>query len=60
MDLHFLFGEALLFRTLQDLESKGFAYAIIGDPGPVDFYRNKLDALEIPNSQPGIYRGMLK
>lgn len=53
-------GEALLFRTLQDLESKGFAYAVIGDPGPVDFYRNKLDALEIPNSQPGIYRGMLK
>ena len=53
-------GEALLFRTLQDLESKGFAYAVIGDPGPVDFYRKKLDALEIPNSQPGIYRGMLK
>ncbi|WMT89611.1 GNAT family N-acetyltransferase [Pelagibacterium sp. H642] len=53
-------GEALLFKTLQDLESKGFAYAVIGDPGPVDFYKNKLDATEIPASKPGIYRGMLK
>lgn len=53
-------GEALLFRTLEDLRDKGFAYAVIGDPGPVEFYKKKLDAMEIPNSKPGIYRGMLK
>ena len=53
-------GEALLFKTLEDLWAKGFAYAIIGDPGPVDFYRKKLDALDIPNSSPGIYKGLLK
>ena len=53
-------GEALLFRTLEDLRDRGFAYAVIGDPGPVDFYKKKLDAMEIPNSKPGIYRDMLK
>lgn len=53
-------GEALLFRTLQSLENKGFAYAVIGDPGPVEFYKKRLDAMEIPASKPGIYRGMLK
>lgn len=53
-------GEALLFRTLEDLRDKGFAYAVIGDPGPVEFYKKKLDAMEIPNSKPGIYRDMLK
>lgn len=52
-------GEALLFRTLQDLESKGFAYAVIGDPGPVEFYKKKLDAMEIPGSKPGIYKGII-
>lgn len=52
-------GEALLFRTLQDLENKGFAYAVIGDPGPVEFYKKKLDAIEIPGSRPGIYKGMI-
>lgn len=53
-------GEALLFKTLEDLRNRGFAYAIIGDPGPVDFYKKKLDAVEIPNSKPGIYKDMLK
>ena len=53
-------GEALLFRTLEDLRDRGFAYAVIGDPGPVEFYKKKLDAMEIPNSRPGIYKDMLK
>jgi hypothetical protein len=33
---------------------------VIGDPGPVAFYKKKLDAMEIPHSKPGIYRDMLK
>lgn len=52
-------GEALLFAALDGLREAGYAYAIIGDPGPVDFYRKRLDALEIPGSWPGVYRGML-
>ncbi|WP_417584745.1 GNAT family N-acetyltransferase [Pelagibacterium sp.] len=53
-------GEALLFRTLEDLRDRGFAYGVIGDPGPVAFYKKKLDAMEIPNSKPGIYKDMLR
>ncbi|MDK4740329.1 GNAT family N-acetyltransferase [Rhizobium sp. CNPSo 3464] len=53
-------GEALLFAVLYGLREAGYAYAIIGDPGPVEFYRKRLDILEIPGSWPGIYRGMLR
>lgn len=52
-------GEALLLATLNGMREAGYAYAVIGDPGPVAFYRKRLDALEIPKSEPGIYRGML-
>lgn len=53
-------GEALLIATLRGMREAGYAYAVIGDPGPVEFYRKRLDALEIPGSKPGIYRGMLR
>lgn len=53
-------GEALLFATLAGMREAGYAYAIIGDPGPVEFYRKRLDALEIPKSAPGLYAGMLR
>lgn len=53
-------GEALLIATLKGMREAGYAYAVIGDPGPVAFYRKRLDALEIPGSDPGIYRGMLR
>lgn len=53
-------GEALLFATLRGMRELGYAYAIIGDPGPVDFYLKRLDAMLIPNSSPGVYRGMLR
>lgn len=52
-------GEALLFAVLDDLKTKGFAYAVIGGAGPVGFYKSKLDAMEIPGSEPGWYAGML-
>jgi GNAT superfamily N-acetyltransferase len=52
-------GEALLIATLRGMREAGYAYAVIGDPGPVEFYRRRLDALEIPKSSPGLYRGML-
>jgi GNAT superfamily N-acetyltransferase len=53
-------GEALLLATLHAMREDGYGYAIIGDPGPVEFYKKRLDALEIPGSKPGIYRGMLR
>lgn len=53
-------GEALLIATLKGMREAGYAYAVIGDPGPVEFYRKRLDALEIPHSKPGIYAGMLR
>jgi predicted N-acetyltransferase YhbS len=52
-------GEALLIATLKGMRQAGYAYAVIGDPGPVAFYQKRLDALEIPKSKPGIYAGML-
>ncbi len=53
-------GEALLFATLRGMREAGYAYAIIGGVGPVDFYRKHLDVVVIPGSDPGIYRGMLR
>ncbi|MEQ1769101.1 MAG: GNAT family N-acetyltransferase [Devosia sp.] len=53
-------GEALLIATLRGMREAGYAYAVIGDPGPVDFYRKRLEAFEIPNSSPGQYAGMLR
>jgi GNAT superfamily N-acetyltransferase len=53
-------GEALLIATLKAMRAACYAYAIIGDPGPVEFYRRRLDALEIPGSKPGIYAGMVR
>jgi predicted GNAT family acetyltransferase len=53
-------GEALLIATLKGMSEAGYAYAVIGDPGPVAFYQKRLDALEIPKSKPGIYAGMLR
>lgn len=53
-------GEALLIVTLKAMRDAGYAYAVIGDPGPVAFYTKRLDALEIPKSKPGHYAGMLR
>lgn len=52
-------GEALLIATLRAMREAGYAYGVIGDPGPVAFYTKRLDALEIPKSKPGHYAGML-
>lgn len=53
-------GEALLITTLRAMREAGYAYSVIGDAGPVAFYRKRLDALEIPKSTPGHYAGMLR
>jgi GNAT superfamily N-acetyltransferase len=53
-------GRALLMATLKDMASQGYAYGIIGATTSLDFYRKEIAAVEIPESTPGFYRGMLK
>ena len=53
-------GRHLLLRALDALAQDGYAYAIIGAVGPVEFYRSACGAIEIPGSDPGPYRGLLR
>ncbi|RED53761.1 GNAT family N-acetyltransferase [Aestuariispira insulae] len=52
-------GSELLYQTLKAMRGAGYAYAIIGDVGPVEFYQNRIGAILIEGSDPGIYRDML-
>jgi hypothetical protein len=38
----------------------GYVYAIVGAAGPVPFYQKTVGAIVIPDSEPGIYMGLLK
>jgi len=53
-------GTALLLAGLDALRTQGYAYAIIGWAGPVAFFEKTVGAKIIENSEPGIYRGMLR
>jgi hypothetical protein len=53
-------GKALLLASLVALREMGYAYAIIGGAGPVDFYANAVGATVIEGSIPGIYRDGLQ
>lgn len=53
-------GTALLLACMHAMRADGYGYAIIGSAGPVDFYKRTLGAVEIENSTPGIYEGMLR
>lgn len=57
---HHGIGSALLSAALHDMAAQGYAYAIIGAPDSVEFYRERAGAIEIPDSDPGFYRGKLK
>lgn len=52
-------GKALLLACLHAMREQGYAYAIIGGAGPVDFYAKAVGATVIEGSVPGIYKGML-
>ncbi len=49
-------GTALLLRCLQAMAANGYAYAVIGGAGAVEFFKKTVNAFEIPWSSPGIYR----
>lgn len=51
-------GRALLIRCLMSMKEKGYAYAIIGGVGPMDFYKKAVGATPIEGSDPGAYRNM--
>ncbi|NIZ60010.1 GNAT family N-acetyltransferase [Sedimentitalea sp. CY04] len=48
-------GKHLLMHTLNQLRHAGFAYAVIGQAGPVDFYKAACGAIVIPGSEPGFF-----
>ncbi len=53
-------GAALLRAALADMRAAGYGYAVAGAVGPGDFFRRVAGAVEIPDSTPGLYAGMLK
>lgn len=53
-------GVALLLAGLHAMQHEGYAYAIIGGAGPLDFFQRTVGAVPIEHSSPGIYRGMLR
>src|SRR5437588_9429745 len=53
-------GKALLVASLWGLRELGYVYGIIGRAGPVEFYREAVGAIAIPDSEPGIYTDWLK
>jgi GNAT superfamily N-acetyltransferase len=52
-------GKLLLLRSLEALRESGHAYGIIGGVGPREFYAKACGAIEIPGSDPGVYRDIL-
>ena len=42
-------GKSLLFHALTEMKHKGYVYAIIGDAGPIEFYRKTVGAVPIKN-----------
>ncbi len=49
-------GKGLLLACLHAMHQMGYAYAIIGAAGPVDFYAKCCGATVIEGSSPGFYR----
>ncbi len=52
-------GTALMLTALHAMHANGYAYAVIGSAGPVEYYRCALGAMVIEHSDPGLYAGML-
>ena len=48
-------GLALLLACLHAMREEGYAYAIIGGVGPVEYYAKTVGATLIEGSSPGIY-----
>ena len=53
-------GRALLVAALHAMRQAGYGYGIIGGVGPIAFYEAAVGATVIPDSTPGVYRGLLR
>lgn len=53
-------GLALFYHTLIAMKARGYAYAIIGSAGPIDFYVNAVGAVPIEADKEDIYQGLLR
>lgn len=53
-------GRALLLAALYAMKEQGYAYAVIGSAGPVEFYAKGCGVIVIEGSTPGFFRGMLR
>jgi len=53
-------GAALLAHTLVAMKAQGYAYAVIGGVGPVEFYANAVGAVPIAAGEGDIYQGLLR
>ncbi|MET3926797.1 GNAT family N-acetyltransferase [Devosia sp. 2618] len=53
-------GLALLYHALIAMKAQGYAYAIIGSAGPVDFYASAVGAVAIESDKEDIYQGLLR
>lgn len=53
-------GRALLLWALHAQRAQGYAYAVIGGAGPVDYYARAVGAVPIAGSEPGLYAGRLR
>ena len=49
-------GKTLLNACLLDMKNRGYGYAVVGGVTDTDFYKHTVAAVEIPDSDPGIYR----
>ena len=52
-------GRALLLACLHAMYDIGYGYAVIGDPGPIEYYAKTVGAQVIEDSSPGFYSGLL-
>jgi GNAT superfamily N-acetyltransferase len=54
-------GRALLVEALLRMRAIGYGYAVIGWVGDArEFYERAVNAVVIPDSEPGMYRGLLR
>lgn len=53
-------GRALLLAALHAQRAQGYAYAIIGGVGPIEYYAKTVGAVPIEGSGAGVYAGRLR
>jgi hypothetical protein len=53
-------GTALMTACLLDMKLKGYGYAVVGAVKNIDYYKDAVSALEIPDSSPGFYHSQIE